>query len=82
MEKQVNLYNDDVMLHFRKEVSMSEEKDYHWVCYLFAGVSIKVIAWLLSKSETGVYQWRIRLRDKIELSDFKHKELYLKLLCK
>lgn len=82
LEKLVNEYHDDAMFHFRKEVHFRNPEDYQLVCYLFAGVSIKVIAWLLSKSETGVYQWRIRLRDKIELSDFKHKELYLKLLCK
>ena len=82
LEKLVNEYHDDAMFHFRKEVHFRNQEDYQLVCYLFAGVSIKVIAWLLSKSETGVYQWRIRLRDKIELSDFKHKELYLKLLCK
>ena len=82
LEKLVNEYHDDAMSHFRKEVHFRNQEDYQLVCYLFAGVSIKVIAWLLSKSETGVYQWRIRLRDKIELSDFKHKELYLKLLCK
>ena len=82
LEKLVNEYHDDAMSHFRKEVHFRNQEDYQLVCYLFAGVSIKVIAWLLSKSETGVYQWRIRLRDKIELSDFKHKELYLKLLSK
>ena len=82
LEKLVNEYHDDAMFHFRKEVHFRNQEDYQLVCYLFAGVSIKVIAWLLSKSETGVYQWRIRLRDKIELSDFKHKELFLKLLCK
>ena len=82
LEKLVNEYHDDAMSHFRKEVHFRNQEDYQLVCYLFAGVSIKVIAWLLSKSETGVYQWRIRLRDKIELSDFKHKELFLKLLCK
>ena len=82
LEKLVNEYHDDAMFHFRKEVHFRNQEDYQLVCYLFAGVSIKVIAWLLSKSETGVYQWRFRLRDKIELSDFKHKELYLKLLCK
>ena len=82
LERLVNEYHDDAMSHFRKEVHFRNQEDYQLVCYLFAGVSIKVIALLLSKSETGVYQWRIRLRDKIELSDFKHKELFLSLLCK
>ena len=82
IEKLVNEYHDDAMSHFRKEVHFRHQEDYQLVCYLFAGVSIKVIAWLLSKSETGVYQWRIRLREKIELSDLKHKNLFLNLLSK
>ena len=82
LEKLVNEYHDDVMSHFRKEVHFRNQEDYQLVCYLFAGVTIKVIAWLLSKSETGVYQWRIILLDKIELSDIKHKDVFLKLLDK
>jgi cbb3-type cytochrome oxidase subunit 3 len=82
MERQVNLYNEDVMLHFRKEVAMSEEKDYHWVCYLFAGVSVKAIAWLLGENKGAIYQRRFRLRSEIEASDYLHKELFLELLDK
>ena len=82
MERQVNLYNEDVMLHFRKEVTMSEEKDYHWVCYLFAGVSVKAIAWLLGENKGAIYQRRFRLRSEIEASDYLHKELFLELLDK
>ena len=82
MERQVNLYNEDVMLHFRKEVTMSEEKDYHWVCYLFAGVSVKAIAWLLGENKGAIYQRRFRLRSEIEASDYLHKELFLELFDK
>ena len=82
LEKLVNEYHDDAMSHFRKEVHFRNQEDYQLVCYLFAGVSVKVIAWLTSKSENGVYQWRIRLRDKIKISDQKHKDLFLMLLDK
>ena len=82
LERLVNEFHDDVMCHFRKEVHFRNKEDYQLVCYLFAGVSIKVIAWLASKSEAGIYQWRFRLRDKIESSDFKYKDLYLSLLSK
>ena len=47
LEKLVNEYHDDAMSHFRKEVHFRNQEDYQLVCYLFAGVSIKVIAWLL-----------------------------------
>ena len=82
LERLVNEFHDEAMCHFRKEVHFRNQEDYYLVCYLFAGVSIKVIAWLVSKSEAGIYQWRFRLRDKIESSDFKYKDLYLSLLSK
>ena len=82
LERLVNEFHDDAMSHFRKEVRLHDKEDYQLVCYMFAGVSVKVIAWLTSKSENGVYQWRIRLRDKIKISDQKHKDLFLKLLDK
>ena len=82
LERQVNMYCQDAMSHFRKEVSMNEEADYHWVCYLFAGVSIKTIAWLMKENKGSIYQRRLRLRSEIESSDFLHKELYLRLLGK
>jgi len=82
LERQVNMYCQDAMSHFRKEVSMNEEADYHWVCYLFAGVSIKTIAWLMKENKGSVYQRRLRLRSEIESSECLHKELYLRLLGK
>ena len=82
LERLVNEYHNDVMLHFREEVHLHNKEDYQLVCYMFAGVSIKVIAWLTSKSENGVYQWRIRLRDKIKTTELKHKDLFLGMLGK
>ena len=82
LERLVNEFHNGAMCHFREEVHFRNKDDYKLVCYLFAGVSIKVIAWLVSKSEAGIYQWRFRLRDKIESSDFKYKDLYLSLLSK
>ena len=82
LERLVNEFHNDAMLHFREEVHFRNKEDYQLVCYLFAGVSIKVIAWLVSKSEAGIYQWRFRLRDKIESADCKYKDLYLNLLSK
>ena len=82
LERQVNLYCQDAMCHFRREMSMNEEADYHWVCYLFAGVSIKTIAWLMKENKGSIYQRRLRLRSEIESSDCLHKELYLRLLGK
>ena len=82
LERLVNEFHDDAMLHFREEVHLHNKEDYQLVCYMFAGVSVKVIAWLTSKSENGVYQWRIRLRERIKATDLKHKCLFLKMLDK
>ena len=82
LERQVNMYCQEAMYHFRKEVPMDEEADYHWVCYLFAGVSIKTIAWLMGENKGAIYQRRFRLRSEIEASDYLHKELFLELLDK
>ena len=82
VERLVNLYNDDVMLHFRQEMKWKEEADYRRVCYFFAGFSIHLIAILMEETEDSIYQKRHRLRKYLESSDLFHKDLYLVLLSK
>ena len=82
LERLVNEFHDDAMIHFRMEVSLPNKEDYRQVCYLFAGISVKTIAWLMGKNEKGLYQWRIRLRDRIESLNVDHKELFIGLLGK
>ena len=82
VEKLVNRYNDDAMTYFRQEIVWSEEVDYRWVCYFFAGFSIRLIAVLMKESEDAVYQKRHRLRKNLEASDLPHKDLFLVLLDK
>ena len=82
VERLVNLYNDDAMLHFRKEMQWTDEADYRRTCYFFAGFSIRLIAILMDETEDSVYQKRHRLRKSLEVSDLLHKDLFLVLLCK
>jgi tetratricopeptide (TPR) repeat protein len=82
LEKLVNEFHDDAMVHFRREVRLRSDADYQQVCCLFAGISVKVTAWLMNKNENTVYHWRQRLYDKIKSSDFEYKNLYLKLIDK
>ena len=82
VERLVNLYNDDVMLHFRQEMKWKEEADYRRVCYFFAGFSIHLIAILMEETEDSIYQKQHRLRKYLEASDLLYKDLYLVLLCK
>ena len=82
LEKLVNEFHDDAMVHFRREVRLRSDADYQQVCCLFAGISVKVTAWLMNKNENTIYHWRQRLYDKIKSSDFEYKNLYLKLIDK
>ena len=80
LEKLVNTYHDDAMLHFRNEVVLLDELDYRRTCYFFAGFPIQAIAWLMDENVKNVYQRRLRLRKMIDSSSFVHKELYILLL--
>ena len=82
VEKLVNRYNDDAMLHFRQEMKWMEEADYRRVCYFFAGFSIHLIAILMEETEDSIYQKRHRLCKYLESSDLLYKDLYLVLLVK
>ena len=82
VEKLVNRYNDDAMMHFRQEMEWTEEADYRRVCYFFAGFSIRLIAVLMKETEDAIYQKRHRLRKYLEASDLAHKELFLVLFDK
>ena len=82
LERMVNYYCDDAMSYFRQEVILGDEEHYQRVCYWFSGVSIKAVALLMDESKENVYQRRLRLREKIDSSDYSHKQIYLKLLGK
>lgn len=76
VEKLVNRYNDNAMMHFRQEIHWLEEADYRRVCYFFAGFSIHLIAVLLEETEDSIYQKRHRLRKYLESSELLHKDLF------
>ena len=82
VEKLVNLYLDNVMVHFRKEVSLVSESDYRRVCYMFAGVSAPYIAQIMDESKEVVYQRRSRLLKKLASLSCCHKEMFMLLLSK
>lgn len=82
LEKLVNVYNDNAMLHFRSEIQWANDQDYRRTCYFFAGFPIQIIAHLMNESEDAIYQKRHRLRKLLESSSVLHKDLYLRLLHK
>ena len=82
LERLVNAYHDNAMLHFRHEVALADETDYRRVCYFFAGFSVQTIAWMMDEKVENVYQRRLRLRKFIASSEMPHKELFGFLLSK
>ena len=82
VEKLVNLYLDDVMLHFRQEIELPNEADYRRVCYMFAGVSTPVIAEMMHESKEALYQRKSRLLKRITSDSCLHGDLYVLLLSK
>ncbi|MBR4923219.1 MAG: hypothetical protein IKY99_06335 [Bacteroidaceae bacterium] len=82
LEKLLDVYHDNVMLHFRNEVKLADETDYRRVCYFFAGFSPDTIAWLMDEKTENVYQRRLRLRKNISSSAPLHKDLFLLMLGK
>ena len=82
VEALVNLYLDNIMLHFRKEVSLPHETDYRRVCYMFAGLPAPVIAKVMNESKDAVYQRKSRLVKKLATLPCHHKEIFTSLLCK
>ena len=82
VETLVNQYLDNVMSHFRKEVSLANESEYRRVCYMFAGVSGQAIGEIMGESKDAVYQRRSRLLKKIASLSCVHKEMYIMLLSK
>ena len=82
VEALVNLYLDNAMWHFRKEVTLPNEADYRRVCYMFAGVSGQVIGQIMNESKDAVYQRRSRLLKKIVSLSCVHKGMFVALLSK
>ena len=82
VEALVNRYLDNVMEHFRREVKLTNESEYRRVCYMFAGVSGKIIGEIMGESKDAVYQRRSRLLKKIGSLSCTHKEMFIILLLK
>lgn len=82
LEKLVNLYLDDVMLHFRREVELPNEADYLRVCCMFAGMSAPFIGRIMNESKDAIYQRKRRLVRKIASLSCEHEDLFLMLLYK
>ena len=82
VEALVNRYLDNVMVHFRREVILTNESEYRRVCYMFAGVSGQIIGEIMGESKDAVYQRRSRLLKKLGSLSCVHKDMFIVLLSK
>ncbi len=82
VEALVNRYLDNVMVHFRREVTLANEFEYRRVCYMFAGVSGQMIGEIMGESKDAVYQRRSRLLKKLGSLSCVHKDMFIVLLPK
>ena len=82
VEALVNRYLDNVMVHFRKEVTLVNESEYRRVCYMFAGVSGQMIGEIMGESKEAVYQRRSRLLKKMASLSCAHKDMFIMLMSK
>ena len=82
LEETVNLYMNNVMSYFRKEVKLLDEEHYRIMCFLFAGFSGTLIAHLMNTTSNAIYKRKAEIVRKIKQQCPLHTELFLELLRK
>lgn len=78
-EKIIDKETNGIISYFRKDYPNLTEIEYQLFCYYVVGYDTKTISILLSeKTPDALYMRKSRLKSKIEASDVKDKEKYLK----
>lgn len=80
LEKDINIYRDHAMEHFREEFPGLSKHTYKMAIVFFAGFPNSLIGLLMNKTTPTVRTERSLLRKKIADSAAPHKDDYLKLL--
>ena len=79
LEKLVNEYKDQVMMHLREEIVLPDESYYELACYLLANFSVNTIALLMDETTNTIYKRRSRIRLLVQDSSALHKEQFLQI---
>lgn len=82
LETMVNVYMNNVMVHFRSEVKFPKEEYYQQICFLFAGFSGKFIAYIMDSTPNTIYKRKVEFIKKIKEHNPQNAEIYLNLLVK
>lgn len=78
LEQRLNDLFSDVMKHYRAEFPDMEEREYHFVSFVFAGFDASVLKTAFSISTLpATYERKTRLKDAIVRSKAPHKEQFL-----
>lgn len=80
LEKDINLYKNQAMAHFRQEFPRMSRHGYKMATVFFAGLPNALIGLLMNKSTPTVRTERSLLRKKISESTAPHKDDFLDLL--
>ena len=80
LEKDINIYRNQAMEHFRAEFPGMSKHAYKMAVVFFAGLPNSLIGLLMNKTTPTVRTERSQLRKKIAGSTAIHKEDYLNLL--
>lgn len=78
LEQRLNDLFSDVMKHYRAEFPDMEEREYHFVSFVFAGFDASVLKTAFSISTLpAAYERKSRLKDTIARSKVPHKDEFL-----
>ncbi len=78
LEQRLNELFSDVMKHYRAEFPGKEEREYHFVSFVFAGFDASVLKTAFSISTLpAAYERKSRLKDTIARSKVPHKDEFL-----
>lgn len=78
LEQRLNEMFSDVMKHYRAEFPEKEEREYHFVSFVFAGFDASVLKAAFNISTLpAAYERKSRLKDAIVCSKAPHKDQFL-----
>lgn len=80
MEKEVNLYLDNIMTKLRSQCPNLQSDDYTFLMLNFAGLSLRAICFFTGIKYKTFHNKKMRLIRRIEASDAQDKAIFLKQL--
>lgn len=80
LEEIINRYEQNVMMIVRREFPALKEKDYKFLCFVYAGFSAKAICVFTGDNLANVFTKKSRFKKKIEMLACSEREILLHYL--